>query len=173
MNEYIYNEDNSYIYKKTVNGIDYSLVYRPTDLLVKQEIGNGKDPKRILELRKKYRKHIYFNLSMSKNDKELLNDVAGDKQKFSDMVTDLVFGMQEKVHLFTPTKDTIEMTDFIYPRMYGMTNATTIMFVYPRNEKMLNESYLNFTIEDLGFYTGEVKFKIETKPLRSEPKINF
>jgi hypothetical protein len=110
---------------------------------------------------------------MSKNDQELLNSVSGDKDKFAQMVNDLVFGMQEKVHLYTPTKDTIEMIDFIYPRMYGTTNATTTMFVYPRNKDILKEDYLNFTIQDLGLYTGEVKFKIKTEPLRNEPKLNL
>ena len=47
------------------------------------------------------------------------------------------------------------------------------MFVYPRDEKELQENYLNFTIEDLGLYTGEVKFKIETEKIKQEPQLSF
>ena len=54
-----------------------------------------------------------------------------------------------------------------------MTNSTTILIVYPRDKKYLKENYLNFTIEDLGLYTGEVKFKIDTKPLQNEPQLSF
>ena len=43
--------------------------------------------------------------------------------------------------------------------MYGMGGATTMLFIYPKDQKYLNDEYLNFTIEDLGIYTGEVKFK--------------
>ncbi len=81
--------------------------------------------------------------------------------------------MRDKVHLFTQSKDTLEMADFIYPRMYGMGRSTTIMFVYPKDKQKLQEDYLNFTIEDLGLYTGEVKFKIETEKIKKEPQLAF
>jgi hypothetical protein len=45
--------------------------------------------------------------------------------------------------------------------------------LYPRDEKQLREETLNFTIQDLGTYTGEVKFKIETDKIRNEPRLNF
>jgi hypothetical protein len=81
--------------------------------------------------------------------------------------------MNEKVHLYTLSKDTLEMADFIYPRMYGMSRATTIMFVYPRDKAAMDQDYLNFTVEDLGLYTGEVKFKIMTEKIKNEPKLSF
>jgi hypothetical protein len=173
MNDYIKDENNGYSYKKTIVGVDYVLQYRPTDLLVKQELGDNNNPTQVDKLRQKYNKYLYFNLSMSKNNQELLNGVARDKAKFGQMVNELAFGMEEKVHLYTPEKDTLAMADFIYPRMYGMSNATAIMIVYPRDAKYLNQDHLSFVIEDLGLYTGEVKFKIDTKKLNNEPKLNF
>jgi hypothetical protein len=171
--EYISDEDNEYKYSKSVNGVDYVLQYRPTDLLVNQELGDEKDKNKIKELREKYSKFLYFNLSMSMNNKELLSNVVRDKAQFGQMVNDLAFNMDEKVHVFTPDKDTLTMTDFVYPRMYGLTNSTTIMLVYPRDKNYLKEEYLNLTIEDLGLYTGEVKFKIQTEVLNNEPKLNL
>ena len=170
---YINEEDNQYRYSKTINGVKYELTYRPTDLLVNQELEDKKNKKQIELLRKKYANYMYFNLSMSLNDRELLSNVVRDKQKFGQMVNDLAFGMEEKVNLFTPKKDTLSMADFIYPRMYGMTNNTTIMIVYPRDKKYLEDDYLNFTIQDLGFDTGEVKFKINTNTIKNEPHLKF
>lgn len=170
---FIAEEGNGYKYTKEVNGVDFTLQYRPTDLLVNQEIGDSISKDKVKSLRQKYEKYMYFNLSMSKNGRELLSNVVGDKSQFGQMVNDLAFNMNEKVNLYTNEKDTLTMTDFIYPRMYGMTNETTIMLVYPRDEKYLKEDFLNFTIEDLGFYTGEVRFKIDTAPLKSEPQLNF
>jgi hypothetical protein len=89
------------------------------------------------------------------------------------MVNQLAFGMREKVHLFTQKKDTLELLDYNYPRMYGMSQSTTMLFVYPRMDKYLKEETLNFTIQDLGTYTGEVKFKIETDKIRNEPRLKF
>lgn len=170
---FITDRENGYKYSKIVNEVEYELTYRPTDLLVKQELGEVVDQNRIDELRQKYRRYMYFNLSMTMNNQELLSNVVKDKDKFGQMVNDLAFGMEEKVNLYTPEKDTLAMTDFIYPRMYGMSNATSIMIVYPRDKKYLNEEYLNFTVEDLGFYTGEVKFKIKTKAIVNEPQLRF
>lgn len=173
MNDYIQDEDNGYNYQKTIVGVDYVLQYRPTDLLVKQELGDENDPTQVDKLRQKYNKYLYFNLSMSKNNQELLNGVARDKVKFGQMVNELAFGMEEKVHLYTRDKDTIAMADFIYPRMYGMSNSTSIMIVYPREIKFLNQDHLNFVIQDLGLDTGDVKFKLNTKALKNEPQLQF
>ena len=63
--------------------------------------------------------------------------------------------------------------DYNYPRMYGMGGATTMLFIYPKDQKYLNDEYLNFTIEDLGIYTGEVKFKISIENIENEPKLKF
>lgn len=173
MLEYIAEADNNYFYKKKVGDIDYYLQYRPTDIMVSQELRDDTDPEKIKKLREKYKKYMYFNLSMSKNNQEVLNEAAGDQQRFSQMVNDLVFGLGDKVHLYTPKKDTLSMTDFVYPRMYGVSKSTTILFVYPREKEILNHEYLNFTIEDFGLSTGEVKFKINTKAIQNEPNINF
>jgi hypothetical protein len=170
---YIDDEENGYKYSKTINNVEYSLTYKPTDLIVKQELGDKFDAKKVKELRENYNKYMYFNLTMSMNNKELLTSLASDKTRFGQMVNDLAFGMEEKVHLYSKQKDTLEMADFIYPRMYGMTNDTSLLIVYPRDKKYLKDDYLNFTIEDIGLNTGEVKFKIDTKQLLEEPKLSF
>lgn len=173
MDDYIRKEDNGYAYKKTVMGVDYVLQYRPTDALVKQELGDETDPVQIDLLRQKYNKYLYFNLSMSKNNQELLNLVAKDKAKFGQMVNELAFGMEEKVHMYSQKKDTLVMVDFIYPRMYGMSNTTSIMIVYPRVKKYMDEDYFNFVIEDLGMDTGDIKLKIDIQALQNEPQLRF
>jgi len=178
---FLKDETNGYIQHKTINGVDFSLMYRPTDLLVNQELGtsttlsNRSDAtkERIKHLRDKYSKYMYFNLSMSMNNQELLSTAPKNRNEFGAMVNQLAFGMGDKVHVFTQSKDTLELADYVYPRMYGMSRATTMMFVYPRDADKLDQDNLNFTIADLGLYTGEVKFKIPTKLLKNEPTLKF
>ncbi|WP_255452659.1 hypothetical protein [Aquimarina sp. RZ0] len=171
--DYLNDPENGYLHTKTVNGVDFSIVYKPTDLLVEQELSGKATASKIDSLRKKYDQYLYFNLSMARNNQELLSNVAGKKQKFGGMVNQLAFGMEEKIHLYTPQKDTIVMADYIYPRMYGMSGATTLLLVYPKEKKVTNAEEMTLTIEDLGFYTGEVKFKIPTKIFKNEPKLEF
>ncbi len=170
---FISDEKNEYCYEKEVNGVKYILQYRPTDLMVGQELVNKSDENEIIKLRDKYKKNIYFNLSMSTGGKELLNNSSIDRNKFNQMVNDLVFNMSKKVSLYTSEKDTLPIIDCIYPRMYGMSNSTTILMIYPRDKKILDEEYFYFTVQDLGLNTGEINFKIYTKQINKEPKLNF
>lgn len=171
---YLKDDSNGYIKYKNVNGYDFTLMYRPTDLLVEQELYNLKEkPQDITLLRKKYKDYLYFNLSISKNNEELLSAVPNTMSEFSRLVSQLTFNMDTKVHLYNNKKDTIPMLDYVYPRMYGMAKSTTMMFIYPRSKTVLQEDHINFTIQDFGLYTGEVKFKILVNQINNEPKLVF
>ena len=171
---YINDATHGYLKQKTVNDYQFLLLYRPTDLLVKQALEDDTTKPQVDSLRAKYGKYMYFNLSISKNGKEVLSTAPKNRAEFGAMVNRLAFGMHDKVHLFTSQRDTLELTDYVFPRMYGMSNATTMMFVYPRDQDAINSStVLNFTVEDLDLFTGEVKFKIETGKIKMEPLLNF
>ncbi|MBC7525145.1 MAG: hypothetical protein H7239_11985 [Flavobacterium sp.] len=171
--DFVNNEENNLSYSKSINGVKFTLTYKPTDLLVKQELMDSKDVLKIKEFRSKYNKHIYFNLSMSYNNRELLTSIVSNKKQFAQMINDLSFGASEKIHLFSKAKDTLSMSDFNYPRMYDTSKSTTILIVYPRDVEFIEQDYLNLTIDDLGFDTGEVRFKIDMKAIRNEPTLNL
>ncbi|MDC7248353.1 MAG: hypothetical protein PQJ49_00345 [Sphaerochaetaceae bacterium] len=169
---YLKEEDNGYLYKKQVKGIDYSLVYRPTDLLVQQTMTTYSE-KAVDSLRKHYSQYLYFNLSFSKNNQELLSTVPRDRQQFGAMVNQLVFGMGEYVHVYNNKQDTLQLVDYIYPRMYGVSNGTKMLFVYEANEEELKEENLFLEIKDMGLGTGDVRFKIPTAKIKQQPELNF
>lgn len=171
LSAFVYNENNHYTQHKIINGVRFDLTYKPTDLMVSQQIGDTGSDTRIGQLRKQYGNHLYFTLKMSKNDQELLTSAVSNRVEFGEMVHQLSFEMQEKVQLTTSSKEAIAMTDFIYPRMYGLSKATSILFVFPRDSRVLEADYLNFTIADLGLMTGEVRFKLETAKLMKEPRL--
>lgn len=168
---YLKNEENGYIQSKSVNGTTYTVLYKPTDLLVLQALDTISEIG-VNQLREKYGKYLYFSLQFSKNGKPLLSTVA-DRQVFGRMVNQLSFAMGEKVHLYTHEKDTLRLLDYHYPRMYGMHPSTNMLFVYPRGESFLNSEYLVLSIEDFGLQTGDLKFKFETEKIKREPKIKF
>lgn len=174
---YVKDPEHGYFQKKTVNGYDFSLLYKPTDLLVAQELPKDLDKEaqaqKVRELREKYNKYLYLTLSISKDNKEVLSTAPKNRQEFGTMVNQLAFGMSDKVHLYTQKKDTLPLLDYIYPRMYGMGGATNILFVYPRDEKYLQDQNIHFALQDLGIYTGEVRFKIENDRIKKELKLNF
>lgn len=170
---YLKDTENGYRFQKSVNGIDYSLTYRPTDLLVIQSVDADHREEEIYRLRKRYGNYLYFNLSMSANGKELLGQRIGSRAEFGAMVNQLSFGMSDKLNLIGEKRDTLPLMDFVYPRMYGMGESTDILLVYKSDPKVLEQEYLLLTIKDLGFGTGEVTFKIEANKIKKQPKLNF
>lgn len=171
--DFVRNEDNNLTQKKQVNGIEYTFTYKPTDLLILQELGQNKPSEIALQnIRNKYDDHVYFDLSMSKNGRELLTNVVGSSRQFGSLVNKLAFGLEEQVYLYTEKRDTIPLLDHIYPRMYGITKKTSVLLVYPREEIQNSES-LTLVVNDLGFNTGEVKLKIPYQSILQEPTIDF
>lgn len=170
---YVKNANNGYLQGKSVNGVNFTLLYKPTDLIVAQEIGT-KDAtqEEIDSLRNKYDKYAYFNLTISRGNQELLNSVAGDREKFGSMVHTLSFRMDTNIHLYSQSKDTIKMIDYIYPRMYGLSKNTSLLLVYPK-EEIEGSQEINMSIKDLGFGTGDVSFKYDQSLLKKNPHINF
>lgn len=65
------------------------------------------------------------------------------------------------------------LMDYIYPRMYGMSGATSLLLVYPHVKSLSKSDFLQLAIEDIGMNTGEVKFQIDMMKIINEPKINF
>ena len=136
---YLNEESNGYIQNKSVNGVDFNLAFRPTDILISQEINNNSTTEDIEISRQKYSEYLYFNLSLSKDNQELLSVIPKNRVEFGTMVKELAFGMNDKVHLFTQNKDTLDLVDFVYPRLYGFSKATTIMFVFHKDEELLKD----------------------------------
>ncbi|NVN18060.1 hypothetical protein GUA46_06890 [Muricauda sp. HICW] len=170
---YVRDVENGYHFQKSINGIKYSLIYRPTDLMVSQFINNENSTDDIKKLRKEYSRYHYFNLSMSANGKELLSQNMGSRAEYGAKVNQFSFGMADKVLLTDQKRDTLELLDYVYPRMYGMAAGTEMLLVYESQEKTLQQDYLLFTIQDLGYGTGEVTFKIDTKKIKQQPRLNF
>ncbi|MDC8005222.1 hypothetical protein POV27_14265 [Aureisphaera galaxeae] len=169
---YLKNPENGYTQSKQVNGVDICLTYRPTDLLVAQELRGATSKTAVDSLRDKYHKYLYFNLNISKNGKELLSAVPKDRNEFGAMVNELSFGMEQNVHLFTNKKDTIPMMDYIYPRMYGMGSSTSMLLVYPRNKELTNSEFFKISLKEIGLLTGEVNFKFNTTLVQEEPSLS-
>ena len=169
---YLQDVDNGYRFKKSINGIDFSLTYRPTDLMVLQFIDDSDQKAKVDRLREKYSDYLYFNLNMSANGKELLSYNIQNRTEFGAKVNQLAFGMSEKMTLVSQDRDPLPLLDYVYPRTYGMGTSTEMLLVFENKSNTLQD-YLLLSIGDLGLGTGEVSFKIETKKIKNQPTLKF
>lgn len=162
--EFIKNEENGFSQYKEINGVKLSVIFRPAKLMVLQESNNCKNQKDVDALKKKYSKSLCFIIGYSKNNQELLSAISESRDKFNFIQNKLTFEMKDYVSLLSG-KDTIPLLDFNFPRTYGMSKSTNIVFVFDKNKLSKRYTDTNFNIKDIGLGIGDVNFKFNTSLL--------
>lgn len=172
LSEFVLNESNGLYQKKQTNGMDISLYYKPTGLLVAQEADEKTKPEEIEQLENKYGNYAYFILDIAAGGKNALYATSGSMGAFSENLQTLAFRMDQYVNLTTSANDTIPVADFIYPRMYGMSKSATVMFVFSK-EKIDDSEWVSFNLNEFGMLTGDQQFRFKTKDIKTVPKLKI
>lgn len=167
--DYVKNEDNGLSQTIEVNGVKINLAYRPTDLMVYQEMSVNNEQKKVNKdsIRNKYKNHLYFILSYSRDNKELLSTIATSREEFNNVQNILTFDMRKRICLLNQDKDTIPLIDYNFPRTYGMARANTLLFVFKKDEVFEQSDELIFNVKDIGIGTGDVKFRYNKDIIRN------
>lgn len=172
LQSYILDEDNGLRKSAEFNGTNISVTYRPTDLWVDQEVGDKiVDKASIDSLRGKYSSYYYFIVSLSRNNKEALHQVAS-MSEYSEIVQTMSFRMPEHVTLTTTKQDTIPVGDFMLNRTYGLSSSTDILFAFNR-EKANGNSWVQFNLNEFGLGLGNQGFRFSIKDFEQTPILNF
>ncbi|WP_140487106.1 hypothetical protein [Flavobacterium sp. GSA192] len=170
---YIQNEDNGYTKTKKINGIDINLTYKPSELIAGQEFSNNNYSEAKKDsLKKEYNKYLYFVLSLSKNNKEILSSFPQSREQLNSIQNTLTFEMNQRASLVNSNRDTIPLIDFNSPRTYGMSKSTSVLFVFERNKLVEDSDEFYFNLQDIGLETGDLKFKFD-KTIKKQLHINF
>jgi len=169
---YINDPDHGLVKTERVKDLEVKVTYRPTDLLVNQEIGDqAATPTRVAELRKRYGQTHYFLLSLSRKNQEALNPREGFSQ-YSDLVQVLSFRMGEFTSLVTSQADTIAVGDYAFQRTYGMGSSNALLFAFPKAEKARPE-WVQFDLNEFGLGTGSLRFRFRQQDLEAVPALKF
>jgi hypothetical protein len=148
-----------------------AVTYRPTDLLVKQEVGEKPTKEVIDKAWKKYQNYYYFILSLSKSGKEALDQSQGFGQ-YSEMVQKLSFRVPEFVNMTTSASDTIPVADFILNRTYGLSSSTDVLVVFNK-EKTIDQQWVQFNLNEFGMNLGNSRMRFKVKDLEGCPKLTL
>lgn len=171
---YVRDTENEVSREREFKGYKINVTYRPSDLLIAQETRGETtvDSAKLTKLRNKYSNYYYFLLSLSRNNKEAEYQAGGGQRQFSELVQTLAFRMSDYVNLTTSAQDTIPVGDYIYPRTYGMSDASTLMFAFNK-EKAKDKEWIQFNMKELGLGIGNMNFRFDTDQLENTPKIKF
>lgn len=170
---YIQDEDNGLHKQAGMNGIVTEVTYKPTDIWLHLELGdNHTTQMQIDSLRKHYKSYHYFSVSLSKDNKEALHSSASSMSQYSELVQTLSFRMNEYVTLTTSAQDTIPVGDFILDRTYGLSSATSLLFVFSK-DKTTSAEWIQFNLNEFGLGTGNQRFRFKNKDLLKAPSLKF
>lgn len=171
LNAYVASPENGLLQESTINGYHIKVTYRPTDLIVDQEMGDAPyDSALVRALRKKYSAYYYFILSLSRDNKEALHSPNVNGQ-YGSLVQTLSFQMANYVNLTTPS-DTVAVSDFVLNRSYGLNSFTDLLFVFSR-AKAMDDQWVQFNLHEFGLGVGNQRFQFKTGVLDKAPGIDF
>ncbi|MEP5363803.1 MAG: hypothetical protein ABJQ37_08190 [Reichenbachiella sp.] len=171
LGQFVLEPSNGLIKQSEANGLELQVYYKPTGLLVAQELNSAEDTSQYRILNKKYGKYAYFILDLSSNNKNALYE-SGSYDRFSENLQTLAFRMDQYANLTTSKSDTIPVGDFIYPRMYGMSSSATVMFVFNR-EKINEADWVSFNLSEFGMGSGNQQFRFDVDDLEQVPKLKL
>ncbi|MBK7652485.1 MAG: hypothetical protein IPJ20_19575 [Flammeovirgaceae bacterium] len=153
LKQFVLEPDNNLIQEETINDINVRITYRPTDLLVVQELTNGTDTARISSLRIKYSKYYYFVLSLSKNQREAIQASTMPQAQFSELLQTISFRMGTYVNMTTDARDTIALADYVYNRTFGMGSSNDLLLVFNKDEAR-TANWLQINLAEFGLGVG-------------------
>ena len=156
---YINDTDNGYRQSKTVNSVAVDVTYRPTQLMVCQEMSLLKNDSGQVKdsLTNKYKDYYYFLLTYTKDGNEILSTVPKTREEFNTIQNNLTFNMNKLVCL-TNRKDTLQFLDFNSPRTYGMSKSTNVLLIFKRDKSKSKGNTFKVNVQDIGIGTGDLSF---------------
>ncbi len=163
INDYIKDANHGFSQTKIINGIKINLTYKPSEVVAINEFKNSNySEKRKDSIKKNYNKYLYFLLSYSKDDKEILSTIPQSREEFNSIQNTLTFEMNDKVTLTNNSQDTIPFIDSNFSRTYGFARSTNILLIFEKNKDFNGSKEIYFNLADIGLQTGDVKFKYTT-----------
>ncbi len=166
---YIQNPKNGLHQTKQKGDYTIKLMYKPQNLLVAQELKNPMySITDMNSLQKHYNQYLYFNLSLTYKNNEIINKALTNKNAFSKIIEKLSFD-RNIADLITSLKDTLPLYESVFTRMYGMTKSNDILLIFENKLASTEDFKVRINGSDLGF--GTVYFDYNTKNIHNIPQL--
>lgn len=166
--KYITDPDKGLIKEFKEEKIDVTVSYKPSQLLVMQELvgGSRSNPD---SLKNEFGKYLYFRVTMSYDGYDL-ETAYGRRKKMSKGFQDLFYGYRNLFRLQTQS-DTLEAADYFYSRVYGLARESVFLVAF-KKESVQKSDFLNFIIKENEFFDKK-EFLFKTKDIENMPDLNW
>jgi hypothetical protein len=163
---FVQNEENGLVKKETYGTFTLSAYYKPTDLIVKQQLLKNTQ-REIDSLKNAYAQYAYFVLSLEKDGKDLESSFALNAGTFAEKILYLTSAFPENIRLMAGNEQ-YTLEDYLYTRSYG-SGPSQFLLVFKRPV----ENSLTLTVKgyDLGF--GQVDFAFAQADINNIPPLKL
>jgi len=157
--------------EEVIRGIKVMVSYMPGELLMQQELSTlpKGDTARARQLKEKYSGQYYFQLSYSKNNKEVIRQLGG-YARYSDMVQVMSFEMGAYINATDDRNDTLALADYLFNQEYGMAKANNMLLAF-RRQDFNKAKVIAITIAEFGLGIGETRFEFRKSELDDVPRL--
>lgn len=172
---YLQDEAHGLTQRVARDGAVATCTYRPTDLLVAQELATGRlarVPAVVDSLRQAYAGRSYFALTLAQNGQEIENQFINDRTTYGNAIGYLSAGIAADVHLVTPARDSVPALTAVYPRLYGATGQSTVLLVFDTQRLDLADGCV-VSFHDTRFGLGTLRFPFAAGDLAAVPPLRF
>lgn len=153
------------------NGIDVEVIYRPTELILAQQLQGLTDQQERIRTIRNFDSLSYFVVKFSRNGKEVENRYARDPEEFLRVTNYLSSGIAKDICLILST-DTLFALDAVYARMYGAATATSVMAVFDADLKE-KSGIITFCLDDTELGIGRNSFDFDLSDIKKAPTLNL
>ncbi|MBO2009605.1 hypothetical protein [Hymenobacter negativus] len=172
---YLANPAHGFTQTQEANGISVTCTYRPTDLLVSQELAqnaNSTTSAQLDSVRRSYAGKTCFALALAKDSTAIENQFATNPTAFTQTLTYLSNGIAADVFLVTSPRDSVPALVSMYPRQYGNTPRSTVLLIFDTHQLNLEQGF-HLTFRSTAFNLGTLRFPFPAATLADLPALKF
>lgn len=171
LSKYPLDESNGLYKKIERNGVIIEVIYKPTDLILAQEIDDaGYSKNQIDSIKKKLDHFHYFTIRLSRNGKEMTNTFVSDPEKLQQAADYLSFRIGSDLKLIHGN-DTIPTTDFMHMRTFSASSTSDVLAAYKYSINL--KGNVSILFDDNFFNTGVNRFDFRASDIGSIPSLDL
>ena len=171
LKDYILDPEHGLRKQKKKNEVDIEVIYRPTDLILAQQLDGITDEKERSSTIKNFDTLSYFVIKLSRKGQEVENTYVSDNDKFVRVTNYLSSAIAGNIRMIIE-KDTLSALDAVYTRMYGAASATSVMAVFNTDVRKKNGT-LKFFLDDTELGLGQNEFEFDLSDIKKTPTLNL
>lgn len=168
---YVLDPENGLRKQKEKNGVDIEVIYRPTELVLAQQLDGITDQQERRRTFENFDSLSYFVIKLSRKGQEIENAYVSDNDQFVRVINYLSSSIGANIYMVAE-KDTIRALDAVYARMFGSASATSVMAVFDKDIRYLN-GQLKFYLDDTQLGLGQNVFEFDLNDIKKAPTLNL